>query len=437
MSPNCLPETFLKADATPERQWLALQINVQAWYERWALAQGNSKIGRDGELLWTYSQLTIPSEDSLQDDRLIHHILNWYRSQNPLHGAIFWYLHQTPPTRLGARLFARGVGPNWEPHWMWCELCHLQSNHERKPNFEIRILMEGVSEFDNKLDPTIAALAKAQPRRVWHLEAFQQGLRVGGCILNVTTGKHGVGGLFDMWVATEARRQGIGTALTQATCELARQLGCLHVVTNATEMGEPVYRRVGFRSMGRGYTWYLNDTVLTKPPPTSDMVRFLEALGLGDIKTLDEVGLCLTSKQLQEPTLNEMTPLEIAVRCKQHASAAWLIDHGVLPDIISLWDLGWKDRVPSLIAEHPELVKRRAGRWTATPLHIAIERNDIDLAKLLLTVPNDLESKDAVFQATPLGWAEHFKRPEFLTLLQSQTLSEEIVDSPYQPRTKC
>lgn len=105
----------------------------------------------------------------------------------------------------------------------------------------------------------------------------------------------------------------------------------------------------------------------------------------------------LTHDQSQNPTLNELTPFEIAVRCQQLRSVSWLVNQGVVPDIISLWDLSWKDRVSTLISEHPDLVKRESGKFTATPLHIAIERDDIELTKLLLTVPNDLMPRTQFF----------------------------------------
>ena len=413
-------ELFLTEDATFEQRWVALGLNVQAWYERDAQAAGKEAMGRVGGLLWTYSQCTIPSEDVLEDDRQIDHLLNWYRSQHPLHGAIAWYLHPTPPVRLGARLFARGVGPNWEPHWMWCELHRLSSNRPLASTFEIRFTER--QDYEDEPDPMLSALTGMAPRRVWHLRAFQAGKGVGGCILNVTTGAWGIGGVFDMWVMPKARKQGIGTALAHATCELARQLGCHHVVLNATEMGEPVYRRVGFESMGYGLTWYVHEDVLAQPAPSDDQVRFLEAVGLGDLKALEERGDHLATNLLQQPTLNGLTPLEIAVRCQQPTSAAWLAEHGVIPDLLSAWDLGWKERIPALLAEHPELVRQKGGRWNGTPLHTAIERNDLELAKLLLTVPNDLESKDEVFQATPMNWARHFQRPEMIALLKQERL---------------
>lgn len=409
-------ELVLTEDATFEQRWVALRLNVQTWYERNAQAAGEEAIGRVGELLWTPSQCTIPSEDALENDRQIDQMLNWYRGQKPLHGAICWYLHPRPPVRLGARLFARGVGPNWEPHWMWCELHHLPSYDPQVSTFEIHLIEKEDSE--DEPDPMLSALTGMKPRQVWHLRAFQRGKGVGGCILNGTTGAWGIGGLFEMWVLPEARKQGIGTALAHAACELARQVGCHHVVLNATQMGEPVYQRVGFTSMGYGLTWYVHENVLAQPAPSDDQVRFLEAVGLGDLKTLDERGNHLATNVLQQPTLNGLTPLEIAVRCEQPAAATWLVEHGVIPDLLSAWDLGWKERVPVLLAKHPELVRQKGGRWNGTPLHTAIERNDFDLAKLLLTVPNDLESKDEVFQETSREWARRLQRVEILALLE-------------------
>jgi len=51
-------------------------------------------------------------------------------------------------------------------------------------------------------------------------------------------------------------------------------------------------------------------------------------------------------------------------------------------------------------------------------LQIAAFDGDLELAKLLLTVPNDLSIKDAAFQATAMGWAHHFQRTEITALIE-------------------
>jgi GNAT superfamily N-acetyltransferase len=293
---------------------------------------------------------------------------------------------------------------------MWCNLRKREEEEGRSDKFVIQTNPNNTNTVAEGEDTHL----------VWKVAALKGQKWVGGCLLNVTTGEHGVGGLFDMYVLEEERKQGIGTALAQATCELAGKLGCHHVVLNASEEGEPVYQRAGFQSMGKGYTWFLRGSILAQSPPGSEQVKFLEAIGMGDIGGLDMMRRDLTQELLSEETINEETPLEISVRCKQPSSANWLIEHGVVPDIMSLWDLGWKDRIPALLDAHPKLVKRKAGRWSATPLHYAIERGDIEMAKLLLRISHDLESKDGVFQSTPLEWAKRFQRTEIIELLDLQ-----------------
>ena len=67
----------------------------------------------------------------------------------------------------------------------------------------------------------------------------------------------GEAGLFDMGVVPDARRRGIGLALTREACRLAAERGCRIVTLNATGEGMPVYHRAGFRSVGYGMTWWL------------------------------------------------------------------------------------------------------------------------------------------------------------------------------------
>jgi ribosomal protein S18 acetylase RimI-like enzyme len=63
-------------------------------------------------------------------------------------------------------------------------------------------------------------------------------------------------GMFDLVVFPAFRRLGLGRALTAAVCTHAAELGCGHVVLNATDEGEQLYRSMGFGSVGRGRTWW-------------------------------------------------------------------------------------------------------------------------------------------------------------------------------------
>jgi len=71
----------------------------------------------------------------------------------------------------------------------------------------------------------------------------------------------GVAGLY--WVATvsEARKQGIGAAISLAPLLDAREMGYRIGILQASPMGEPIYRRLGFREYGylSNYMWMNND----------------------------------------------------------------------------------------------------------------------------------------------------------------------------------
>jgi GNAT superfamily N-acetyltransferase len=67
----------------------------------------------------------------------------------------------------------------------------------------------------------------------------------------------GVAGVFGVATLPEARSRGIGAAITLAAYADARDQGLHHGVLFGTELGAPVYRRIGFRDVGVGMSRYL------------------------------------------------------------------------------------------------------------------------------------------------------------------------------------
>jgi ribosomal protein S18 acetylase RimI-like enzyme len=66
---------------------------------------------------------------------------------------------------------------------------------------------------------------------------------------------HGIAGLY--WVGTveQARRRGLGRAVTAAVTNAAFARGASIVTLQASVMGEPVYRSMGYRSLYHYEDW--------------------------------------------------------------------------------------------------------------------------------------------------------------------------------------
>jgi GNAT superfamily N-acetyltransferase len=68
----------------------------------------------------------------------------------------------------------------------------------------------------------------------------------------------GVVGIYLVATLLEARNKGIGFAVTQAALKAGRALGYHIGILQASKMGEPVYKRMGFKEYCRvsSYTWF-------------------------------------------------------------------------------------------------------------------------------------------------------------------------------------
>lgn len=317
-----------------------------------------------------------------------------------------WSVVPTQPNDLAAQLLARGFSWGWEPHWMVLDWETAQPESFPIPE-GLEITLDegsvwagaGLPYYDPSDAPRLGALAQQTPRKTYHFGAWLEGKVVGHSLLHVSDEQHSVAGIYNVGVLPEARNQGVGRAISWAACQHARHLGCRYVLLNAATH---IYKRLGFVSLGHGQTWWMFRPVLELLPLDADTVAFTEAIGRGDIEKLNALPL---PSDLDVPLRCKMTPLEVAARLGQPESARWLLAQGAMPDVIPLCDLGWRDQVPAVLQARPALANRRLGAGGWTPLHEAILRKDLELARLILTAGPDLSMTDLQFKATP--WAGH------------------------------
>ena len=116
-----------------------------------------------------------------------------------------------------------------------------------------------VTEFFGRAAPGILGLG-AGPRALSPQTPFRSyvGYLRGEPVCTAQTALlHGVAGLFNIVTTAGFRMRGFGSAMTRAVMRDARDEGYRTAVLQASPMGEPVYRRLGFTQCGR----YLEFTV--------------------------------------------------------------------------------------------------------------------------------------------------------------------------------
>jgi predicted N-acetyltransferase YhbS len=430
-------QAFLQADPTRAQLLRAVARNHRQMWIHSAHVRGG-EVQRENGATWIYipgppGEVVVPFPRMTQPlaSEQLDAILRYVARRLPLRHVACWSLGPRQPRNLGALLLARGFEWGWQPHWMWLDFRNMRAEHPVPPALRIDLAEsapardgEDVPYFSSADAAWWQAETRARPRRMWRFVARLGDHVVGHSALFLTTGRLGVAGIYGCGVAPAVRNQGIGTAVTLAACQQAMRMGCRHALLNATPMGEPVYRRVGFVSIGCGQTWWLHRQVLEALPLAEAQVRLVEAVGKGDVAALTELGERLEHGTLDAVLPCGMTPLQVAVRLGQAASAEWLVDHGATLDVISAWDLGWKDRVRQLLATCPERANQRSGDGQIMPLHVAAERGDAELARVLLAAGADLEVQDTQFHSTPLGWARHFQRTEIVQMIEQYQAPE-------------
>jgi GNAT superfamily N-acetyltransferase len=242
----------------------AAAANQAEWMLRTAEAAGGT-VHRERGVAWCVSTagavLAFPELTHARLAGLLPQFLSAAR-RSPAREASCWSLLSTEPPELDAELRAAGFREGWQAHWMAAEI-HARPRVPAPEGVEVGLAPTTWAATALPWDGAgiarvRAELAAARPRRVWHLGAWRDGRPVGHALVNVSTGRLGVAGIYDMGVADGERRRGIGSALTAAALQLAASHGCAAVTLNATPEGELLYRALGFRSVGVAQTWWLD-----------------------------------------------------------------------------------------------------------------------------------------------------------------------------------
>ena len=149
--------------------------------------------------------------------------------------------------------------------------------------------------------PTVGGLI-AFPRDSPHGDVLvaERGGRLVGGVCCASFGKSGwIGAL---GVVPEARRRGVGLALAEAACERLQERGAETILLFATEMGRPLYERMGFEAEGGATAW--RGTAGT--PRAGARLRSLREADRAAVRALDE----RATGERRDAVLDALRPLQ-------------------------------------------------------------------------------------------------------------------------------
>jgi GNAT superfamily N-acetyltransferase len=247
---------MLGPDAEDVELVRAAARNHTSWMSRAAEATGGAVV-RDRGLTWTApapggaAMLLFPRTAS---GPALDALIAGARERGAC-GIGCWVSGLEPYDALAERLVARGFEWGWQPHWMAIDLARLPLDEE-DPRVS---LVDEVPEYDD-YGKGLMALARVRPPRSWHAVARVDGAYAGHAWAHLIGGRLGSAGIYDVDVLYGHRRRGLGRALTLAVCRTAAAAGARMATLNATGEGALLYRALGFRSLGRGQTWWLHAT---------------------------------------------------------------------------------------------------------------------------------------------------------------------------------
>lgn len=395
---------------------LANQIS----YRRHQAAASGGIFGRFGSVIVSAGHgpgsrvnVTVPTGSSEGDlAKALDHALDLGQERK---GAIGCWDETCPAPRwVTAAAVERGMQWGWTARWMARPISKPLPEERKVDGIDIRRITavpEKKVEEIPFVDERWSLLLSLDPSTLV-LGAFDGDTMVGTVAVHCTPSRDGA--VFNLGVADNHQRRGIGRALMVALLKLSKGEGLKEVTLNATDAGAGLYLSLGFEDRGRGQTWWINSDMWDRPAPTAQQRAVSRAIALDspDVPRTDNAMLPCN-----------MTPMRLAATTDSPHAAAALEKQGIALDALSAWDLGLKDRTEQVLKEGgldqlDEVEK-------STTLHTAIQRDDRELVALCLKLGARTDIKDGNYNSPAMGWCNACGRPEIAQMIKDRDSKKE------------
>lgn len=242
------------------------------WFEHFRLFRywSQAEVHESPDLLWTISDIPFLFFNGVHRaqlapenvDATIQAATTRTRSKNV---PLLWLIWpSTRPANLGEYLEAHGVNYAWEDIGMAADLLELNEDLPAPPSLTIEQVsdIETLRQWSHVLcsvfewpefveDAWVDFYASVSLKARFPAHCYLGWLDGEAVATSAVILAAGVAGIYGVVSVPEARRQGVGAALTLAPLREARALGYRAGILHASEMGFSVYDRIGFREYCR------------------------------------------------------------------------------------------------------------------------------------------------------------------------------------------
>ncbi len=261
-------------DTSSHEVLAALQSNMVAFWSAYGRAKG-STWQATSEVVWFYTGIKVPLFNGVLSADLnpdgVKATVDGLQAKLDEQGApaLWWIGPGSKPDHIGSLLEQHGLQPAGEVPGMAIDLVRMDSKPEMPTNFTVqkvskpemqslwgRIAAVGTGFPGDAVDAMARLEATLGDTQYMAQHRYIGSLNGTPVATSAMVLDSGVAGIYAVATIPQARRKGIGRIMTVTPLLEARQIGYRVGTLQASSMGYPIYKKIGFKDVCK-YRLYL------------------------------------------------------------------------------------------------------------------------------------------------------------------------------------